>query len=267
MISKLAYVSGKAQLGANVTVEPFAYIADDVIVGDGCWIGPGAVLMDGARLGRNCQVHTAAVVAGIPQDLKFKGEYTTAEVGDNTMIRESVTISRGTAAKGKTVVGSNVLLMAYVHVGHDCVVGDRCILANRVSLGGEVEIDDWAILGGHCAVHQFSRIGAHVMVSGGSLISKDIPPFVTAAHNPLSFVGINSIGLRRRDFTNEQIEQIQEMCRILFQSGYSYTKGCELVEREMPQGPERDMMLSFSRKSKRGIIKPYNPRKKNEDIG
>ena len=168
MISKLAYVSGKAQLGANVTVEPFAYIADDVIVGDGCWIGPGAVLMDGARLGRNCQVHTAAVVAGIPQDLKFKGEYTTAEVGDNTMIRESVTISRGTAAKGKTVVGSNVLLMAYVHVGHDCVVGDRCILANRVSLGGEVEIDDWAILGGHCAVHQFSRIGAHVMVSGGS---------------------------------------------------------------------------------------------------
>ena len=183
MISKLAYVSGKAQLGANVTVEPFAYIADDVIVGDGCWIGPGAVLMDGARLGRNCQVHTAAVVAGIPQDLKFKGEYTTAEVGDNTMIRESVTISRGTAAKGKTVVGSNVLLMAYVHVGHDCVVGDRCILANRVSLGGEVEIDDWAILGGHCAVHQFSRIGAHVMVSGGSLISKDIPPFVTAAHN------------------------------------------------------------------------------------
>ena len=132
---------------------------------------------------------------------------------------------------------------------------------------GEVEIDDWAILGGHCAVHQFSRIGAHVMVSGGSLISKDIPPFVTAAHNPLSFVGINSIGLRRRDFTNEQIEQIQEMCRILFQSGYSYTKGCELVEREMPQGPERDMMLSFIRNSKRGIIKPYNPRKKNEDIG
>ena len=139
------------------------------------------------------------------------------------------------------MVGSNVLLMAYVHVGHDCVVGDRCILANRVSLGGEVEIDDWAILGGHCAVHQFSRIGAHVMVSGGSLISKDIPPFVTAAHNPLSFVGINSIGLRRRDFTNEQ--------------------------REMPQGPERDMMLSFIRNSKRGIIKPYNPRKKNEDIG
>ena len=223
MISKLAYVSGKAQLGANVTVEPFAYIADDVIVGDGCWIGPGAVLMDGARLGRNCQVHTAAVVAGIPQDLKFKGEYTTAEVGDNTMIRESVTISRGTAAKGKTVVGSNVLLMAYVHVGHDCVVGDRCILANRVSLGGEVEIDD----------------------------------------KPVS-IAIREVAEGKLD---EQIEQIQEMCRILFQSGYSYTKGCELVEREMPQGPERDMMLSFIRNSKRGIIKPYNPRKKNEDIG
>ncbi len=267
MISKLAYVSEKAQLGANVTVEPFAYIADDVIVGDGSWIGPGAVLMDGARLGKNCQVHTSAVVACLPQDLKFRGEYTTAEVGDNTMIRECVTVSRGTAARGKTVVGSNVLLMAYVHIGHDCVVGNHCILANRVSLAGEVELDDWAILGGHCAVHQFSRIGAYVMVSGGSLISKDIPPFLTAAHNPLSYVGINSVGLRRRNFTNEQINQIQDMCRILFQSGHSYSHGCELVEQEIPQSPERDMMLNFIRASKRGIIKPYNANKKHEELG
>ncbi len=223
--------------------------------------------MNGARLGRNCQVHTAAVVASIPQDLKFKGEYTTAEVGDNTMIRESVTISRGTAAKGTTLVGSNVLLMAYAHVGHDSVVGNHCVLANRVSLGGEVEVDDWAILGGHCAVHQFSRIGAHAMVSGGSLVNKDIPPFVTVAHNPPSFAGINSIGLRRRNFTNEQIGQIQDMCSILFQSGYSYGKGCELVEQQIPHIPERDLMLNFIRNSKRGIIKPYNPRKQDEDVG
>lgn len=210
-------------MGKDVTVEPFAYIAADVEIGDGCWIGPGAVILDGARLGKNCKVHTAAVVAGLPQDLKFKGEYSTAVVGDNTTIRECATISRGTAAKGVTTVGSNTLIMAYVHVGHDCTVGDNCVLVNRVSLAGEVEVGDWAILGGHCAVHQFCRIGEHVMLSGGSLVSKDVPPFVKAAHNPLSFVGANFIGLRRRGFTAVKINEIQEMFRILFQSGYAYS--------------------------------------------
>ena len=176
MISKSAHICEGAKLGKDVTVEPFAYIAADVEIGDGCWIGPGAVILDGARLGKNCKVHTAAVVAGLPQDLKFKGEYSTAVVGDNTTIRECATISRGTAAKGVTTVGSNTLIMAYVHVGHDCTVGDNCVLVNRVSLAGEVEVGDWAILGGHCAVHQFCRIGEHVMLSGGSLVSKDVPP-------------------------------------------------------------------------------------------
>ena len=199
MISKSAHVSENAKLGEGVTVEPFAYIAADVVIGDGCWIGPGAVILDGARLGNNCKIHTSAVIAGVPQDLKFRGEYSTVEIGDNTSIRECATINRGTAAKGVTKVGSNTLIMAYAHVGHDCTVGDNCVIVNGVSLAGEVEVQDWAILGGHSAVHQFCRIGAHVMLSGGSLVSKDIPPFVKAAHNPLSFVGANFIGLRHRD--------------------------------------------------------------------
>lgn len=252
-------------MGSDVTVEPFAYIAGDVVIGDGCWIGPGAVIMDGARLGKNCRVHTAAVVSGVPQDLKFNGEYSTAEIGDNTTIREGVTISRGTAAKGKTIVGSDTLIMAYVHVAHDCIVGNHCILVNAVLLAGEVEVGDWAIIGGSAAVHQFVRIGAHAMVGGGSLVSKDVPPYVKAAHLPLSFVGANYIGLRRRGFTSEQVENIQATFRILFQSGYSYSKACEIVEKEIPQSPERDEVLTFIKESKRGILKPYNPKKKNED--
>ena len=224
------------------------------------------MILDGARLGKNCKVHTAAVVAGLPQDLKFKGEYSTAVVGDNTTIRECATISRGTAAKGVTKVGSNTLIMAYVHVGHDCTVGDSCVLVNRVSLAGEVEVGDWAILGGHCAVHQFCRIGEHVMLSGGSLVSKDVPPFVKAAHNPLSFVGANFIGLRRRGFTADKINEIQEMFRILFQSGYAYSRACEVVETQMPRTPERDLVLDFIRSSKRGILKPFNPKKQNDEV-
>ncbi len=266
MISSLAHIDPKAKLGKDVTVEPFAFIAGDVVVGDGCWIGPGAVLLDGARLGKNCKVHTAAVVAGVPQDLKFKGEYSTAEIGDNNTIRECATINRGTAARGKTVIGDNNLIMAYVHVGHDCVVGSNCVLVNRVSLAGEVEIGDWAILGGHTAVHQFCRIGAHAMTSGGSLVGKDVPPYVKAAHNPLAFVGANFIGLRRRGFTPEQNSQIQEIFRLLFQSGYAYSKACDKIEEKIPQSEERDMIVKFVRESKRGILKPYNPKNKNEDI-
>jgi len=165
-----------------------------------------------------------------------------------------------------TTVGSNTLIMAYVHVGHDCTVGDNCVLVNRVSLAGEVEVGDWAILGGHCAVHQFCRIGEHVMLSGGSLVSKDVPPFVKAAHNPLSFVGANFIGLRRRGFTADKINEIQEMFRILFQSGYAYSRACEVVETQMPRTPERDLVLDFIRSSKRGILKPFNPKKQNDEV-
>ena len=261
MISNLAYIHPDAKLGENITVEPFAYIAGDTVIGDGCWIGPGAVIMDGARLGKNCQIHTSAVISGVPQDLKFKGEYTLAILGDNNTVRESATISRGTAAKGKTVVGNNNLLMAYSHVGHDCVVGSNCVLANNVSLGGEVEVQDWAILGGHTAVHQFCRIGEHAMTSGGSLVAKDIPPYVKAAHYPVSFVGANFIGLRRRGFSPEKISEIQEIFRIIFQSGYMYSKACDIVMATCPESPERDEIVAFIRESKRGIIKPFNPKK------
>lgn len=266
MISKLAHVDPKAQLGENVTVEPFAFIAGDVVIGDGCWIGPGAVVLDGARMGKNCKIHTSAVIAGVPQDLKFRGEYSTVEMGDNNTVRECATINRGTAARGKTVIGNNNLIMAYVHVGHDCVVGSNCVLVNRVSLAGEVEIGDWAILGGHTAVHQFCRIGAHAMLSGGSLVSKDVPPYVKAAHFPLAYVGANFIGLRRRGFTPEQIGNIQDMFRILFQSGYAYSKACDIVEEQIPHSEERDMVVKFIRESKRGILKPFNPTHNNEDV-
>ncbi len=258
MISNLAYVHPDAKLGEGVTVEPFAYISSDVVIGDGCWIGPHAVILDGARMGKGCRIHSGAVISGQPQDLKFKGEYTTVEMGDYNDIRECVTISRGTAAKGKTVIGSHNLIMAYAHVAHDCIVGNHCVIVNAVSLAGEVEVDDWAILGGHSAVHQFVRIGAHAMVSGGSLVGKDVPPFVKAARNPLSFVGANFIGLRRRGFTTEKIAEIQEIFRVLFQSGYGYGRACDIVEDTFPSTPERDEIIGFMRSSKRGVLKPYN---------
>ncbi len=265
MISPLAFVHPDAKLGEGVVVEPFSYIAGDVVVGDGCHIGPGAVLQDGARMGKNCRIHTGAVIAGIPQDLKFKGEYTTVEMGDNNIVREGATINRGTAARGKTVIGSNNLFMSCSHVGHDCVVGSNCIIANCTLLAGEVELGDWAILSGHVAVHQFTRIGAHAMVSGGSLVSKDVPPYVKAAHTPLAFVGANSVGLRRRGFTTDQTDRIHEMFKILFQSGYGYGKACDMIMEEFQESEERDLIIEFIRTSKRGIIKPYSSSRNNED--
>ncbi len=257
MISPLAYVHPDAKLGANVTVEPFAYIAGDVEIGDDCWIGPGAVIHDGARIGKRCKIHTAASIACLPQDLKFAGEKTTAQIGDDNDIREYVTISRGTASTGTTIVGSDNLLMAYVHVGHDCVVGSHCVIANRVSLAGEVHVDDWAVIGGHAAIHQWTHIGAHVMIQGGALLGKDVPPYVIVRNDTLSYAGINRVGLGRRGFTPERIAEIHNACRILFQSGLNYINGCDEVEREIPQSEERDYLLSFIRNSKRGVIKGY----------
>ncbi len=257
MISPLAYVHPDAKLGQNVTVEPFAYIAGDVEIGDECWIGPGAVIHDGARIGKRCKIHTAASIACLPQDLKFAGEKTTAVIGDNNDIREYVTISRGTASTGTTIIGSNNLLMAYVHVGHDCVIGSNCVVANRVSFAGEVHVDDWAVIGGHAAIHQWTHIGAHVMIQGGALLGKDVPPYVIVRNDTLRFAGINRVGLSRRGFTHERIAEIHEACRILFQSGLNYINGCEEVEKQVPQSPERDYLLEFIRTSQRGIIKPY----------
>ncbi len=257
MISPLAYIHPDAKLGANVTVEPFAYIAADVVIGDECWIGPGAIINDGTRMGRGCKVHTSASVSCLPQDLKFDGEQTLCEIGDYNDIREYVTISRGTKSTGTTRIGSHNLLMAYVHVGHDVVIGDRCVIANRVSLAGEVHVGDWVVIGGHAAIHQWTHIGDHSMVQGGALLSKDVPPFVIVRNDTLRFAGINKIGLARRGFTPERIHEIHDTCRILFQSGLNYINGCDEAEREVPQSEERDAILSFVRESKRGVIKPY----------
>ena len=239
MISPLAYVHPDARIGANVTIEPFAYIAGDVVIGDDCWIGPGAVIHDGARIGKRCKIHTAASISCLPQDLKFAGEKTTCVIGDDNDIREYVTVSRGTSSTGTTRIGSNNLLMAYVHVAHDCILGDRCVIANRVSLAGEVHVGDWVVIGGHAAIHQWVHIGEHSMVQGGALLSQDLPPYVIVRNESL------------------RIAEIHEACRILFQSGLNYMNGCDEVERLVPQSIERDRLVEFIRTSKRGIIKPY----------
>lgn len=266
MISPLAHIDPQAKLGENITVEPFAVIGADVTIGDNCYIYSHAVIMDGAIIGSNCSIHPGAVVSNVPQDLKYKGEKTYVRIGNNTTVRECVTINRGTAAKGVTVVGDNCLLMAYVHVGHDCVIGNNCILVNRVSLAGEVTVHDWAILGGHVAVHQFSSIGAHSMISGGTLVNKDVPPYVKCAHTPITFVGLNTIGLRRRGFDSDQIREIQDISRIIYQSGLPYSKGCDQVEETIPQSDFRDEIIDFIRGSKRGVLRQYQPTLKNIDV-
>ena len=257
MNQPLAYVNPQAKVAANVVIEPFVSIDKNVIIEEGTWIGSNVTIMEGARIGKNCKIFPGAVIGAIPQDLKFKGEDTLAIIGDNTTIREFVTVNRGTASKGKTVVGDNCLIMAYCHVAHDCVLGNNIIMGNATQLAGEVEIDDFAILSGACLVHQFTRIGSHVMVQGGSKISKDIPPFVTAGREPLSYAGINSIGLRRRGFTNEQIRDIQDVYRYIFQSGMNTSHAIERIQAELPATKERDEILLFIKNSPRGIIKGY----------
>ena len=253
----LANVHPEAKIGNNVTIEPFATVQADVVIEDGSWIGPTAVICDGARLGKNVKVFPGASVSSVPQDLKFAGEKTETFIGDNTVIRECVTISRGTTDKYKTVIGKNCLLMAYVHIAHDCIVGNNCILANAVQVAGHVTIDDWAIIGGASALHQFVKLGAHVMVSGGSLVRKDIPPFTKAAREPLTYAGINTIGLRRRGFSSEKITEIQEIYRYIFLKGINNSKALELVEREISGSEERNYILDFIKTSERGIMKGY----------
>ena len=261
MISNLAYIHPDAKLGNNVTVEPFAYIAGDVVIGDDCWIGPGAIINDGARIGNGNKIHTGASIACLPQDLKFAGEVTTAEIGDYNDIRECVTIARGTASRGTTVVGSHNLLMAYVHVAHDDVVGNHCVIANRVSLAGEVEVGDWVVIGGHAAVHQWVHIGDHAMIQGGTLLGQDVPPYIVVSAEGMRYAGINKVGLSRRGFTPEQIGEIHNACRILFQSDLNYMTACEKAMEELPQSLERDYLVEFIRSSKRGVIKPYQSRR------
>lgn len=253
----LANVHPEAVIGSNVVIEPFATIQKDVVIGDGCWIGPNAVICEGARLGKNVKVFPGASVSSIPQDLKFAGEKTETFVGDNTVIRESVTISRGTVDKHKTVIGKNCLLMAYVHIAHDCIIGNNCIFANAVQVAGHVTIEDYAIIGGASALHQFVRVGAHVMLSGGSLVRKDVPPYTKAAREPLTYAGINSVGLRRRGFSTEKINEIQEIYRYIFLKGLNNSKALDAVERELPSTPERDYIVNFIRSSERGVMKGF----------
>jgi UDP-N-acetylglucosamine acyltransferase len=257
MIDKLANIHPGASIGDNVKIEAFATIYEDVEIGPGSWIGPNAVIMNGARIGKNVQVFPGAVISGDPQDLKFEGEITTTEIGDNTIIREYVTINKGTKANDRTVVGKDCLIMSYVHIAHDCVLQDRVILGSYAGLAGEVMVDNWAIVSPGSLVHQFVRIGAHVMIQGGSKVSKDVPPFVMAGREPISFTGINSIGLRRRGFTNDTIYAIQEAYRIIYQRGLNISDAIEFVEANLPASKERDEIVLFSRKSKRGIIRGY----------
>lgn len=258
MISPLAYIHPGARLADDAVIEPFAVIHDDVEIGSGTWIGSNAVIASGARIGKNCKIHSGSVVSGVPQDLKFAGEVTTTEIGDNTVIREFVTISRGTSHSLKTSIGSGCLIMAYVHIAHDCAIGDRVILVNGVQLAGHVTVEDFAIVGGASAVHQFVRIGAHVMIAGGSLVRKDVPPYVTAAREPLCYAGINSIGLRRRGFSNEKINEIQEVYRRIYLQGNNNSKALDRIMIELPSTKERDEIVNFIRNSDRGIMKGYN---------
>ncbi|MBX2966039.1 MAG: acyl-ACP--UDP-N-acetylglucosamine O-acyltransferase [Cyclobacteriaceae bacterium] len=253
----LANVHPDARIGKDVTIEPFATIGADVVIDDGSWIGPNAVIFDGARIGKNVKIYPGASISAIPQDLKFAGEKTETFIGDNTVIREFVTISRGTHDKFKTVIGSNCLLMAYVHVAHDCIIGNNCILVNTVQVAGHVTIDDWAIIGGASALHQFVKVGAHVMISGGSLVRKDVPPYTKAAREPLAYAGINSVGLRRRGFSSEKIGEIQEIYRYIFMKGVNNTKALDMITEMIPQSEERDYIINFIRSSERGIMKGY----------
>ena len=262
----MASVSPNAKLGDNIEIGPFAFIDENVEIGDGCVIQPNAVIYPYVKMGKNCHVFPGAVVGAIPQDLKYEGEITYVEIGDNVTIRECVTINRGTKASGKgvTKIGSNTLLMSYVHVAHDCVVGEHCILVSFVGIAGETVVDDWAIVGGGAKAHQFSKIGCHAMVGGMSKINKDIPPYVLCGRDPICYSGVNIVGLRRRGFSAEVIRNIKDIYDTIYFSGYNITDGCAKVEAGFPQSEERDTILNFIRSSKRGIIRANDSHEKGE---
>ena len=255
MISNLAFIHPDAKIGKDVIIEPFAYIAGNVTIGDGTWVGPNSTIMDGAIIGQKCKIFPTAVISGIPQDLKFRGEDSTAEIGDNTTVREGATVNRGTAAVGRTIVGNGCLLMAYCHIGHDCKIGNNSIIGNATAMAGEVNVDEWAILSGGTLIHQFSHIGAHVILGGGSKVRTDVPPFIKADRDPLSYMGINSVGLTRRGFPKERIDEIHNIYRVIYQNGMNVSQALDIVEKEFKSSPDRDYIIEFIRKSERGIIR------------
>jgi UDP-N-acetylglucosamine acyltransferase len=255
MVSNLASVHPKAQLGNNVTVEAFASIAGDVVIGDNSWIGQNAVIMDGTRIGKNCKVFPGAVLGGIPQDLKYKGENSLAEIGDNVVIREYVTVNRGTADRMTTKVGDNSMIMAYTHIAHDSIIGKNVILASYIGIVGHVVVEDHAIIEGLSGTQQFIRIGAHSFIAGCSQMRKSVPPYVRVAREPLQYIGVNIVGLTRRGFSKETIKNIEDIYRIIFVRGYNMTKALEMVEQECPDTPERRQIVDFIRGEKDGIVK------------
>ncbi len=254
-MAKMNDIHPKARLGENVVVESFSSISEDVEIGDGTWIGPNVTIMDGARIGKNCRIFPGAVISAIPQDLKYKGEKTTAEVGDNTTVRECVTINKGTSDRMKTVLGSNSLVMAYSHLAHDAFVGSNVILANNATIAGHVTIEDFSILEGLVAVQQFVRIGAHSFITGGSLVRKNVPPYVKAAREPLSYAGINSIGLRRRGYSDDDVKAIEDIYRILYVKGINMSNALKEVESDIAEGRFKTEIVDFIKESDKGVIR------------
>jgi UDP-N-acetylglucosamine acyltransferase len=257
MNQPFAFIHPEAKIHPSVVIDPFVTIAKNVEIGEGTHIGSNVTIMEGARIGKNCRIFPGAVISGIPQDLKFKGEQTVAIIGDNTTIRECVTVNRGTASKGMTQIGNNCLIMAYCHVAHDSFIGNNVIISNASQVAGEVRVDDFAVIGGGTLIHQFCHLGAHVMIQGGSRINKDIPPYVTAGREPIAYTGINSVGLRRRGFTNEQIGAIQEVYRFLYLSRLNVSDAVDRIEAEIEASDERDKIIEFVRNSQRGIVRGY----------
>lgn len=257
MIHPMSVVHPQAKIGQNVEIGPFTTIEGDVVIGDNTWIGPNVTIMNGARIGSHCRIFPGAVISAIPQDLKFVGEQTTAEVGDHTTIRECVTINRGTSDRMTTKVGSHCLLMAYVHIAHDAFVGNHCIIANSGNIAGHVDIEDWVIIEGVVAVQQFVRIGKHAFIAGGSLVRKNVPPYIKVAREPLSFIGVNAIGLRRRNFSDDAVQAIEDIYRKLFVHAPTVGKGVELIG-ELPESEYKEEILSFIQASEKGIVKGVN---------
>jgi len=257
MISNLAYVDAHAQINSSVQIAPFAFIQAEVNIEENCWIGPNACVWEGANLSKNVRVFPGAQVSCEPQDKKYNGEKTKVFIGENTVIRENVTISKGTNATNKTIVGKNCLLMAYVHVAHDCVIGNDCIISNAVQIAGHVQIDDFVVIGGMSAIRQFVQIGKHAMITGGSLVRKDVPPYITVGREPLSYIGINAIGLKRRGYSQEKINEIQDIYRIVFLSELNTSVAIGKIEEEFKPTAERNEILNFIKNCSLGIIKGF----------
>ena len=252
-----AFIHEDAQIGENVIIEPFACIHGNAVIGDGSWVGSQAVVYGNSIIGKNTKIFPGAVVGADPQDLKYNGEDTTVEIGDNVMIRECVTINKGTSAYGKTIVEDNTLLMAYVHVAHDCHIKKNCIISNAVNIAGHVIIGEYVSIGGMTAIQQFVTIGDHSYITGGSLVRKNVPPFVKAAREPLSYVGVNRIGLERRGYSTDSINTIQDIYRYLFVKGWSVSKAIEYINAHMEESEEREIILKFIQQSERGLMRGF----------